>query len=157
MSFQLTFLGYYPIKSHQLKKQTHSVKMRNWSHRERTVQADGPRWMAEADGFRRTVIADGLQQTGQPSASVGRPWRMAPTSAGRPLLPVVEGWSAPLFAGRGGRRMVDDLAVCLVDGRQGRRPWGRRMHPNVRWMRTWTSRRVTTLISTATWYSYFSY
>jgi hypothetical protein len=59
MSFQLTFLGYYLIKSQQLKKQTHSVKRRNWSHRERTVQVDGPRWTAEADGFRWTAIADG--------------------------------------------------------------------------------------------------
>jgi hypothetical protein len=43
MSFQLTFLGYYPIKSQQLKKQTHSVKRRNWSHKERTAQVNGPR------------------------------------------------------------------------------------------------------------------
>jgi hypothetical protein len=87
MSFQLTFLsflGYYSIKSPQLKKQTHSVKRRNWSHRERTAQADGPRWTAEADGFRWTAIADGPRRTGQPSASVGRPWRTAPAAGGRP-------------------------------------------------------------------------
>jgi hypothetical protein len=84
MSFQLTFLGYYSIKSPQLKKQTHSVKRKNWSHRERTTQADGPRWRVEADGFRWTAIADGPQRTGQPSASVGRPWRTAPAAGGRP-------------------------------------------------------------------------
>jgi hypothetical protein len=80
MSFQLTFLGYYSIKSPQLKKQTHSVKRRNWSHRERMAQADGPRWTAEANGFRWTAIADGPRQTGQPSASVGRTWRTAPAA-----------------------------------------------------------------------------
>jgi hypothetical protein len=84
MSFQLTFLGYYSIKSPQLKKQTHSVKRRNWSHRERTAQVDGPRWTAEANGFRWTAIADGLWQTGQPSASVRRPWRTAPAAGGWP-------------------------------------------------------------------------
>jgi hypothetical protein len=84
MSFQLTFLGYYSIKSPQLKKQTHSVKRRNWSHRERTAQADGPRWTAEADGFRWTAIADGPRRTGQLSASIGRPWRTAPAAGGRP-------------------------------------------------------------------------
>jgi hypothetical protein len=68
MSFQLTFLGYYPIKSQQLKKQTHSVKRRNWSHREQS-----------ASGGRRL-------QTGQPSASVGRPWRTAPAAGGRPPI-----------------------------------------------------------------------
>jgi hypothetical protein len=92
MSFQLTFLGYYSIKSPQLKKQTHSVKRRNWSHRERTAQADGPKWTAEADGFRWTAIVDGFRwtaivdgprRTGQPSASVGRPWRTAPAAGGR--------------------------------------------------------------------------
>jgi hypothetical protein len=77
MSFQLTFLGYYSIKSPQLKKQTHSVNRRNWSHRERTAQADGPRWTAQADSFRWTAIADGLRRTGQPSASIGRPRRTA--------------------------------------------------------------------------------
>jgi hypothetical protein len=86
MSFQLTFLGYYPIKSPQLKKQTHSVKRRNWSHRERTAP-DGRR--------RRTAIVGGLRQTGQPSASVRRPWRTAPAAGGRPPLPVVGGRSAP--------------------------------------------------------------
>jgi hypothetical protein len=75
MSFELTFLGYYSIKSLQLKKQTHSVKRRNWSHRERT---------AEADGFRWTAIADGPRRTGQPSASVRRPWRTALAASGRP-------------------------------------------------------------------------
>jgi hypothetical protein len=84
MSFQLTFLGYYSIKSPQLKKQTHSIKRRNWSHRERTAQVDGPRWTAEADGFRWTAIADGPRRTGQLSASVGRPWRTANTAGGRP-------------------------------------------------------------------------
>jgi hypothetical protein len=63
MSFQLTFLGYYSIKSPQLKKQTHSVKRRNWSHREWTAQADGPRWRPPADGaavhLRRTALEDG--------------------------------------------------------------------------------------------------
>jgi hypothetical protein len=85
MSFQLTFLGYYSIKSPQLKKQTHSVKRRNWSHRERTAQADGPRWTAEADGFRWTAIADGPRRMGQPSAFVGRPWPPADgRQGGRP-------------------------------------------------------------------------
>jgi hypothetical protein len=83
MSFQLTFLGYYSIKSPQLKKQTHSVKRKNWSHRERTAQADGPRWTAEANGFRWMAIADGPRRTGQPSASIGRPWRTAPAAGGR--------------------------------------------------------------------------
>jgi hypothetical protein len=95
MSFQLTFLRYYPIKSPQLKKQTHSVKRRNWSHRERTAQADGPKWTAEADGFRWTAIADGLRRTGQSSASVGRPWRTGPGAGGRPPLPAIGGRSAP--------------------------------------------------------------
>jgi hypothetical protein len=74
MSFQLTFLGYYSIKSPQLKKQTHSVKRRNWSHRERMAQADGPRWSAEADGNcgrgSRPPPSDGLG---------GRPRRSAPS------------------------------------------------------------------------------
>jgi hypothetical protein len=120
MSFQLTFLGYYSIKSPQLKKQTHSVKRRNWSHRERTAQADGPGWTAEADGFRWTAIADGPRRTGQPSASVGRPWKTAPAAGGRP------------------RRQ-------LADGCQGGRPWDRRTRPDVRRTRPWTSGRVTTL------------
>jgi hypothetical protein len=107
MSFQLTFLGYYPIKSQQLKKQTHSVKRRNWKHRERTAQADGPRWMAEADGFR---------QKGQPSAFVGWPWKTAPASEGGPLLSAVGGRSAPLFAGCGGRRMANGLADGCQSG-----------------------------------------
>jgi hypothetical protein len=94
MSFQLTFLGYYLIKSPQLKKQTHSVKRRNWSHRERTAQADGPRWTAEADGFWWTAIADGPRRT----------------------------------AAKGGR------------------PWDRRMRPDVRRTRPWTSGRVTNLM-----------
>jgi hypothetical protein len=84
MSFQLTFLGYYSIKSPQLKKQTHSVKRRNWNHRERTAQADGLGWTAEADGFRWTAIADGPRRTRQPSASVGRPWKTAPAAGGCP-------------------------------------------------------------------------
>jgi hypothetical protein len=107
MSFQLTFLGYYSIKSPQLKKQTHSVKRRNWSHRERTAQADGPRWTVEADGFRWTAIADSPRRTGQPSASVGRPWRTAPAAGGRPRHPP-------------------------ADSRQSRRPWDRRTRPDVR-------------------------
>jgi hypothetical protein len=60
MSFQLTFLGYYPIKSPQLKKQTHSVKRRNWSHRERTAQVDGPRWTASNGRGSRLPPSDGL-------------------------------------------------------------------------------------------------
>jgi hypothetical protein len=95
MSFQLPFLGYYSIKSPQLKKQTHSVKRRNWSHRERKLQADGPRWTAEADGFWWTAIADGPRRTaledspgGRPTASPsagGRPWdrRTRPWTSGR--------------------------------------------------------------------------
>jgi hypothetical protein len=121
MSFQLTFLGYYSIKSPQLKKQTHSVKKRNWSHRERTTQADGPRWTAEVDGFRWTAIADGPRRTGQRSASVGRPWRTAPAVGRRPRRPP-------------------------ADGRQGGRPWDRRTRPDVRRTRPWTSGRVTTLM-----------
>jgi hypothetical protein len=74
MSYQHPFLGYYLIKSQQLKKQTHSLKMRNFHHRERT------------DG------------------GGGRPWRTAPVSAGRPPLPAAGGRSAPPSAGRGGRR-----------------------------------------------------
>jgi hypothetical protein len=68
MSFQLTFLGYYSIKSPQLKKQTHSVKRRNWSHRERTapdgrLPMDGNCGRAPADRaavrLRRTALEDG--------------------------------------------------------------------------------------------------
>jgi hypothetical protein len=59
MSFQLTFLGYYLIKSQQLKKQTHSLKRRNRSHRERTAQVDGPRWTAQADGDCGWPLVDG--------------------------------------------------------------------------------------------------
>jgi hypothetical protein len=36
------------------------------------------------DGFRWTAIADGPRRTGQPSASVGRPWRTASAASGRP-------------------------------------------------------------------------
>jgi hypothetical protein len=136
MSFQLTFLGYYLIKSPQLKKQTHSVKRRNWSHRERTAQADGPRWTAEADGFRWTAIADGLRRTGQPSASVGRPWRTAPAVGGRPPLLAVGGRSAPSI--HRSRRPTD--------GRQGGRSWDRRMRLDVRRTWPWTSGCVTTLL-----------
>jgi hypothetical protein len=132
MSFQLTFLGYYLIKSPKLKKQTHSVKRRNWSHRERTAQANGPRWTAKADGFRWTAIADGLQRTWQPSASVGRPWRTAPAAGGRPPLPAIGGRSAPSV--RWSRRPTD-----------GGRPWDCRTRPDVRRTRPWTSGRVTTL------------
>jgi hypothetical protein len=77
MSFQLTFLGYYSIKSPQLKKQTHSVKMRNWSHRERTAP-DG-RQLRTAPGGRgsRPPPSDGLG--GRPRRLAdgrqgGRPW-----------------------------------------------------------------------------------
>jgi hypothetical protein len=59
MSFQLTFLGYYLIKSPQLKKQTHSVKRRNWSHRERTAQADGGGGQLPVDGNCGRPSADG--------------------------------------------------------------------------------------------------
>jgi hypothetical protein len=77
MSFQLTFLGYYSIKSPQLKKQTHSVKRRNWSHRERTAQADGPRWTAPGGRGSRPPPSDGLR--GRPRRPAdgrqgGRPW-----------------------------------------------------------------------------------
>jgi hypothetical protein len=108
MSFQLTFLGYYSIKSPQLKKQTHSVKRRNWSHRERMAQADGPGWTAEVDGFRWTAIADGPRRTGQLSASIGRPWRTAPAAGGRPwdhrTRPVVRMRDNPTYI---------DLTRCL--------------------------------------------
>jgi hypothetical protein len=84
MSFQLTFLGYYSIKSPQLKKQTHSIKRRNWSHRERTAQADGPRWTASAAGGcpwdRRT----------RPNIRRTRPWtsgRVTTLVRPRPHLP----------------------------------------------------------------------
>jgi hypothetical protein len=115
MSFQLTFLGYYPIKSPQLKKQTHSVKRRNWSHRERTAQANGPRWTAP-DGRRRRTASSGRQlRTGQPSASVGRPWRTAP-AAGHPFRQS-EGGRPPPSVGRGGRQMADGLTVRQADVR----------------------------------------
>jgi hypothetical protein len=120
MSFQLTFLGYYPIKSPQIKKQTHSIKRRNWSHRERTTQVDGPRWTAEADGFRWTAIADGLRRTGQPSASIGRPWRTAPAVGGWPPLPAIGGRSAPSV--RRSRRPTDGRwPRRLPGGRPSRR------------------------------------
>jgi hypothetical protein len=128
MSFQLTFLGYYSIKSPQLKKQTQSVKRRNWSHRERTAQADSPRWTAKADGaavrLRRTALEDGPggRRTATPSGS---------QKAVGPLRPSVAA--------------ADGLTVRQADGRQGGRPWDRRMRPDVRWMRPWTSGRVTTL------------
>jgi hypothetical protein len=83
MSFQLTFLGYYSIKSPQLKKQTHTIKKRNWSHRERTAQADGPGWMAEADGFRWTAIADGPRRTALEDGPGGRP-TASPSADGQP-------------------------------------------------------------------------
>jgi hypothetical protein len=73
MSFQLTFLGYYSIKSLQLKKQTHSVKRRNWSHRERTHRRTAPDGQLSMDGncgrppadraavrLRRTALEDSL-------------------------------------------------------------------------------------------------
>jgi hypothetical protein len=59
MSFQLNFLGYYLIKSPQLKKQIHSVKNRNCSHSELTAQVDNPRWTAEVDCNCRWPPADG--------------------------------------------------------------------------------------------------
>jgi hypothetical protein len=90
MSFQLTFLGYYSIKSPQLKKQTHSVKKRNWSHRERTAQADGPRWTAEVDGNCGRPLADGAavrrRRTALEDGRQGeRPWdrRTQPWTSGR--------------------------------------------------------------------------
>jgi hypothetical protein len=98
MSFQLTFLGYYPINSQQLKKQTHSVKRRNWSHRKQTVQADGPKWTAEADGdcgrpqadkaaihLRRTALEDGPSDRRTATPSDG--WRAADRGGWRPCHP----------------------------------------------------------------------
>jgi hypothetical protein len=86
MSFQLTFLGYYSIKSPQLKKQTHSVKRRNWSHRERTAPdgrrrrtASGGRQLRMAPGGRgsRPPPSDGLggwPRRPADSRQGGRPW-----------------------------------------------------------------------------------
>jgi hypothetical protein len=82
MSFQLTFLGYYSIKLLQLKKQTHSVKRRNWSHRERTAPdgrllMDGNCGRPPADGaavrLRRTAAkADVRGIVGRVRTSAGR-------------------------------------------------------------------------------------
>jgi hypothetical protein len=80
MNFQLTFLGYYSIKSPQLKKKTHSVKKRNWSHRERTAQADGPRWTA----------SDGRQLRTAPGGRGSRP-PLSDGLGGRPLRPPADG------------------------------------------------------------------
>jgi hypothetical protein len=106
MSFQLIFLGYYPIKSLQLKKQTHSIKRINWSHRERTVQEDGPRWTAEADGFRWTAIADSLRRTALEDGPGGR--RTATPSGSRravsPLRPSVAAADGRLTASPSARR-----------------------------------------------------
>jgi hypothetical protein len=71
MSFQLTFLGYYSIKSPQLKKQTHSVKRRNWSHRERTAP----------DGRRRRTASGGRGSRPPPSDGLGG--RPRPPADGR--------------------------------------------------------------------------
>jgi hypothetical protein len=77
MSFQLTFLGYYSIKSPQLKKQAHSVKRRNWSHRERTAQVDGPIWTA-SDGRQLRTAPGGRGSRPPPSDGLGgRPRRSA--------------------------------------------------------------------------------
>jgi hypothetical protein len=83
MSFQLTFLGYYSIKSPQLKKQTHSVKRRNWSHREWTAQADGPRWTAPGGRGSRPPPSDGLGGRPQRPADVRGIVGRVRTSAGR--------------------------------------------------------------------------
>jgi hypothetical protein len=102
MSFQLTFLGYYPIKSQQLKKQTHSVKMRNWSHRERTAP-DG-RQLRTASGGRgsRPPPPDGLE--GQPQRPLdSHPFRRS------------EGGRPPPSTSRGGRRPRRPLGGRLAD------------------------------------------
>jgi hypothetical protein len=81
MRFQQTFLGYYPIKSQQLKKQTHSVKMRNWSHRERTAP-DGCR-RRTASGRRRLWTAFGRRGSRPPLSDGPGDWRTATPSGGR--------------------------------------------------------------------------
>jgi hypothetical protein len=68
-------------------------------------------------GRRRwTAIADGLRQTGQLSAPIGRPWRTAPAAGGRPPLPAVGGRSAPSV-----RRSRRPTASPSADGRPPRR------------------------------------
>jgi hypothetical protein len=112
MSYQLSFLGYYLIKSQQLKKQTHSLKRRNFHHRERMAQVDGQRRRMASVGrwLRNTSRGWGSH----PPSSAGHPFRRL--EGGRSLRPLV----AP----------ADGLAVCLADGHQGGCPWGRRTRDN---------------------------
>jgi hypothetical protein len=72
MSFQLIFLGYYPIKSQQLKKQTHSVKRRNWNHRERTAPDGRPPVDGIAVHLHRTALTDGPSDCWTATPSGGR-------------------------------------------------------------------------------------
>jgi hypothetical protein len=73
MNYQLPFLGYYLIKSQQLKKQTHSLKERNFNHKERTAQADSDCGQPPTDGaairLRQTALEDGpgVRRTATPS------------------------------------------------------------------------------------------
>ena len=60
-----------------------------------------------ADGFQQMAIVDGLWWTGQPSASIRRPWRTALACAGRPPLPTVRGQSALPSTSHGGQRTAD--------------------------------------------------
>jgi hypothetical protein len=85
MSFQLTFLGYYSIKSLQLKKQIHSVKRRNWSHRERTAR-DGRRRRTASGGWQLRTAFGGRGSRPPPSDGLGgRPRRTADgRQGGRP-------------------------------------------------------------------------
>jgi hypothetical protein len=59
---------------------------------------------------------DGLRRMGQPSASVGRPWRTAPAAGGRPPLPAVGGRSTPSV-----RRLRWPTALPSAGGRPPRR------------------------------------
>jgi hypothetical protein len=121
MSFQLTFLGYYPIKSQQLKKQTHSIKRRNWSHRERTVQADGPRWTAEADGDCGRPPADGIAiRLRRMTLEDGHLFRQS------------EGGRPPPSVGRGGRRPRRPPANAAVDVRTRDNPALTRPHHRIK-------------------------
>jgi hypothetical protein len=110
MSYQLPFLGYYLIKSQQLKKQTHSLKRRNFHHRERMAQVDGQRRRMASVGrwLRNTSRGWGSH----PPSSAGHPFRRL--EGGRSLRPLV----AP----------ADGLAVCLAVGHHG--GWGRRTRDN---------------------------